>query len=198
MSQPARAKHTQSSRGEDEKSHKDISYRQYRGEEDLHLVRGLVDVELSEPYSIFTYRYFLQTWPQLCFLAFDGSSCFATIVCKLDQHGNFMRGYIAMLVVERPYRKLGIGSELVKRAVEEMKSNAADEVVLEAETTNHAALALYQNLGFIRDKRLHRYYLSGTDAFRLKLLLPLPPEPSRLTMLDIPLFMKPNPWPLRP
>ena len=46
---------------------------------------------------------------------------------------------------------------MVKQAVEEMKANAADEVVLEAETTNHGALALYQNLGFIRDKRLHRY-----------------------------------------
>ena len=48
------------------------------------------------------------------------------------------------------------GSELVKRAVEEMKRSSADEVVLEAETTNLGALALYQNLGFIHDKRLHR------------------------------------------
>lgn len=31
----------------------------------------LVDAELSEPYSIFTYRYFLRNWPHLCFLAFD-------------------------------------------------------------------------------------------------------------------------------
>ena len=45
----------------------------------------------------------------------------------------------------------------MKRAVEEMTTKAADEVVLEAETNNHGALALYQNLGFIRDKRLHRY-----------------------------------------
>ena len=34
---------------------------------------SLVDAELSEPYSIFTYRYFLRNWPQLCFLAFDKS-----------------------------------------------------------------------------------------------------------------------------
>ncbi|KAK9861103.1 hypothetical protein WJX84_009583 [Apatococcus fuscideae] len=173
MSEPAKREQS-STVGE--KSPSSFSYRQYRGEEDLHLVRGLIDVELSEPYSIFTYKYFLHHWPQLCVLAFDGSSCFGTIVCKLDQHGEFLRGYIAMLVVEQPYRKLGIGSELVKRAVKEMKDSAADEVVLEAETNNHGALALYQNLGFIRDKRLHRYYLSGTDAFRLKLLLPLPPE----------------------
>ncbi len=44
----------------------------------------------------------------------------------------------------------------MKQAVQEMKRNSADEVVLEAETHNYGALALYQNLGFIRDKRLHR------------------------------------------
>ena len=31
-------------------------------------------------------------------------------------------------------------------------------------------------MGFIRDKRLHRYYMSNQDAFRLKLLLPPPAD----------------------
>ena len=43
---------------------------------------------------------------------------------------------------------------------------------MEAEVTNLGALALYGNLGFIRAKRLHRYYLNGVDAYRLKLLFP--------------------------
>ena len=43
--------------------------------------------------------------------------------------------------------------------------------MLEAEVTNHGAIALYENLGFVRDKRLHRYYLNGSDAFRLMLWL---------------------------
>ena len=38
--------------------------------------------------------------------------------------------------------------------------------------TNKGALALYGRLGFIRAKRLFRYYLNGVDAFRLKLLFP--------------------------
>lgn len=45
------------------------------------------------------------------------------------------------------------------------------QVVLETEITNKAALRLYENLGFVRDKRLFRYYLNGVDALRLKLWL---------------------------
>lgn len=45
------------------------------------------------------------------------------------------------------------------------------QVVLETEITNQAALHLYENLGFVRDKRLFRYYLNGVDALRLKLWL---------------------------
>ena len=49
------------------------------------------------------------------------------------------------------------GTELVKLTIAEMIKGQCEEVVLEAEVTNSGALALYQNLGFIRDKRLHRY-----------------------------------------
>lgn len=44
----------------------------------------------------------------------------------------------------------------MKRSIEEMAATKADEVVLEAEVTNKGALALYKNLGFLRDKRLLR------------------------------------------
>ena len=44
-------------------------------------------------------------------------------------------------------------------------------MVLETEVTNIASLRLYENLGFIRDKRLQCYYLNGNDAFKLKLYL---------------------------
>ena len=50
-----------------------------------------------------------------------------------------------------------------------MKSSGVDEVYLEAEYVNTAALALYEKLGFSRDEKLGRYYLNGSDAYRLKL-----------------------------
>ena len=71
---------------------------------------GLIDRELSEPYSIFTYRYFLNQWPHLCHLAFAGDAACGVIVCKMDLHRQRMRGYLAMLVVDHAYRGKGIGA----------------------------------------------------------------------------------------
>lgn len=152
----------------------EIEYVSYGGEHHLPLIMQLVDEELSEPYSIFTYRYFVYIWPQLSFMAFHKGKCIGTVVCKMGEHRNTFRGYIAMLVVLKPYRGHGIATELVTRSIRVMMESGCEEVTLEAEVTNKGALALYGRLGFIRAKRLFRYYLNGVDAFRLKLLFPRP------------------------
>ena len=76
-----------------------------------------------------------------------------------------------MLSVEPEFRRIGLGKLLVQRTIDLMVDQLADEILLETEVTNGAALRLYESLGFIRDKRLSSYYLSGYDAFRLKLLI---------------------------
>lgn len=38
-----------------------------------------------------------------------------------------------------------------------MKERGAEEVVLETEVTNKSALRLYENRGFVREKRLYRF-----------------------------------------
>merc|ERR1711978_747197 len=87
------------------------------------------------------------------------------IVCKLDLHKKVTRrGYIAMLAVDQSFRKRKIGSTLVQKAIEAMVEEEAEEVVLETEITNKPALRLYEALGFVRDKRLFRYYLNGVGG----------------------------------
>ncbi|KAI9801666.1 MAG: N-alpha-acetyltransferase mak3 [Piccolia ochrophora] len=56
-------------------------------------------------------------------------------------------------------------------AIDAMIERDADEIALETEVTNTAAMKLYERLGFLRSKRLHRYYLNGNTAFRLMLYL---------------------------
>lgn len=162
----------------------EIVYRPYIGESDLPHIMSLVQTELSEPYVIYTYRYFLHQWPQLAFLAIPAGSSIpiGVIVCKQSMHKHVAnRGYIAMLSVNKNWRKRGVASTLVRRSIEVMKQHGVDEVVLETEYDNVAALALYESLGFIREKRLYRFYLNGKDAFRL--VLPIPPEEDQDTSL---------------
>lgn len=57
-----------------------------------------------------------------------------------------------MIVVLKEYRRLKIGKKLVELLIEELKKFNCDELVLETETTNTAALRFYENLGFLKEK----------------------------------------------
>ncbi|KAF8961615.1 hypothetical protein BDZ97DRAFT_1905481 [Flammula alnicola] len=143
-----------------------IYYRQYLGESDLPHIMALVQSELSEPYVIYTFRYFLHQWPHLSFLAYPNDSASSDPQSIHNDLAN--RGYIAMLSVDKKWRKRGIGQSPLPPSFP-MKE---DGIVLETEYDNFAALSLYESLGFIREKRLYRFYLNGKDAFRLVLAMP--------------------------
>lgn len=43
-----------------------VVLRPYTNEADLPVVTKLIETELSEPYNIYTYRYFLHQWYVVC------------------------------------------------------------------------------------------------------------------------------------
>ncbi|KAI4281229.1 MAG: hypothetical protein L6R38_003858 [Xanthoria sp. 2 TBL-2021] len=154
----------------------ELQYVQYHSSKEstyLAAIRQLISNDLSEPYSIYVYRYFLYQWGDLCFLALDEhDSMLGVVISKLEPHrGGPMRGYIAMLAVKKEHRGRGIATKLVRMAIDVMIERDADEIALETEVTNTAAMKLYERLGFLRSKRLHRYYLNGNSAFRFVLFV---------------------------
>ena len=49
----------------------DLRYVQYHGSKEstyLPAIRQLISKDLSEPYSIYVYRYFLYQWGHLCYM----------------------------------------------------------------------------------------------------------------------------------
>ncbi|OHS97358.1 acetyltransferase, GNAT family protein [Tritrichomonas foetus] len=148
-----------------------ILYRLYKGEEEIKEIFELIDNELSEPYGLFTYRYFTAVCPQHCLVAVDterDNKIIGAIVGRETAKGDTVKGYIAMLVVLNDYRKKGIGKQLAVQVINIMKQTC-NQIVLETEVTNTGALYLYESLGFVRTKRLYRYYLNGNEAYRLKI-----------------------------
>lgn len=46
----------------------DVTYTVYESEKQMPDIMRLITRDLSEPYSVYTYRYFIHNWPRLCFL----------------------------------------------------------------------------------------------------------------------------------
>ena len=85
------------------------------------------------------------------------------IVCKQDRHRSGTQRIHRHACCGQEHANRGLGRRLVELAVQAMRDGGCDEAVLETEVTNVGAPRLYEGLGFVRDKRLHRYYLNGNE-----------------------------------
>jgi peptide alpha-N-acetyltransferase len=126
------------------------------------------------PILVFTYRYFLYRFPQLCILAVnEADEPIGCVVGKMDEEEvsipfvipigeqqktefetetTTMVGYIGMLAVSEHYRRRGIGKALVRCILRRMRAMGCTSATLETEVTNVTAQQLYQDIfGFIRE-----------------------------------------------
>ena len=65
---------------------------------------------------------------------------------------------IITLAVRPEFRKRGVARALVEQALCDMKAQGATEIFLDVEDGNLAAIALYEALGFTRQRRRKLYY----------------------------------------
>ena len=127
---------------------------------------------MAEPYSIFTYYYFIKNWPELTVMAYLDDKPIGCILGSIDKD-NPRKAYIAMLVVLKEYRRHKVGKKLFDDFILRV-TDKVDKIVLETECVNKAALNFYIRLGFFKTRKMSNYYLSGNNAYRLKLYLRSP------------------------
>jgi len=81
---------------------------------------------------------------------------------------------ILSLGVAPPWRRRGVGGDLIGAVIAEAKRRGNASIVLEVATDNDAARRLYTRFGFVAAGRRARYYrrIDGpADAFILRLAL---------------------------
>ena len=155
-------------------------YKTYPGYQQRQRIIDLMTKYLSEPYPIYTYMYFLDLFPDCTILCYDKNKkienndyyVVGAVVGNINRKPNKSQGYIAMLAVEEEYRKKGLGRKMVELLMDTFKkSYRVNEISIETEVDNYAALGLYESFGFVRTKMYINYYLNSNSAYKLKLFL---------------------------
>lgn len=83
---------------------------------------------------------------------------FAGVIDTVDQLE------ITNIVVKKDYRKNGIGNELLVELITLAKEDGKDKIILEVNSTNLAAIKLYEKNGFKNVGFRKKYYNNTYDA----------------------------------
>jgi ribosomal-protein-alanine N-acetyltransferase len=79
---------------------------------------------------------------------------------------------VVTLAVVPSQRRRGVGTALLRDAMDHAHRQGAAAMFLEVDIGNLAAQSLYRRLGFVQVGRRPRYYASGADALILRAGLP--------------------------
>ncbi|MGA2199567.1 MAG: ribosomal protein S18-alanine N-acetyltransferase [Nitrososphaerales archaeon] len=148
------------------------------GPEDIPSVINVNMVTLPEHYSDYFYYDILKDFPSTFLLAEEGGKVVGYIMCRIEyglsmtkRFGLAKKGHIISVAVLEAFRSRGIGSMLIKEALEEVRKSSGKECYLEVRTTNKGAIELYEKLGFKTSSTLHGYYKDGESAYTMAMPL---------------------------
>jgi ribosomal-protein-alanine N-acetyltransferase len=118
-------------------------------------------------YSRRTLRWFLGLPGAQCLVAEVSSLREARIAGFLVAEANRHRAHIITLDVSEPYRRMGIGSALLRETERRLAERGVEEIELETATSNQAGVAFWERHGYRSAGVLRRYYLGCLDAFHM-------------------------------
>lgn len=130
---------------------------------------------LPENYGLKYYMYHILTWPQLQYVAISNNRIVGYVMGKMNDendnsNNNDKHGHITSLAVARPYRKLGLATQLMNATQYQMRLlYNATYCSLHVRISNAAAVHLYSNtLKFTPHQVEHKYYADGEDAYDMR------------------------------
>lgn len=77
---------------------------------------------------------------------------------------NDREGHIISIAVDKNYRRLGVGSKLLSRAINVLSLLEIDKVMLEVNENNNSAVEFYKSFKFRIDRIVPKYYENQDGA----------------------------------
>jgi len=141
--------------------------------EDLDKVIEINRRNLPENYPTYFFRLHYESFPKAFLVAEVGGEVVGYVMCRVERsrklytkEGEGLQGHIISLAVNPEVRRMGIGTELMVKAMRALyEVYGVDEYYLEVRVSNAPAINLYKKLGFKPVTVLKHYYLDGEDAY---------------------------------
>ncbi len=150
---------------------------QYRIEkvkyEELPVVKSLNEMLLPENYPMYFYENLFQNFGEAFLVAKVDDEIVGYIMCRVEKEFKFefpLRfrkvGHIVSIAIKPNYRRLGIGTSLMKIAMENLRRiYEVEYVYLEVRVSNTPAIKFYEKLGFKISRTVEGYYRDGESAY---------------------------------
>jgi ribosomal-protein-alanine N-acetyltransferase len=139
---------------------------------DIPSVISVNAATLPEHYSDYFYYEILNEFPNTFIVAELGGAVISYIMCRTEyglsvikRFGIARKGHIISIATLEAHRGKGVGTTLIRRAMDEMRTVGCKEVFLEVRVTNDEAVALYKKLGFQVTGTMQGYYKDGESAY---------------------------------
>ena len=141
---------------------------------DLAAICAIEDRSFVTPYPPSLLKQLLQEYSQSFFVATnDAGKILGYCVCSIKDKS----AHLISLAVNSKFRRKGVATALLRRAVESLGANGIDQFWLEVKVNNLEAIGLYLKFGFRNAGVLKAYYSDGSDAVRMHLVLRAPNVP---------------------
>ena len=140
--------------------------------DDIQAVIQINMETLPEHYSDYFYYEILNEFPNTFIVADLKGEIVSYVMCRTEYGLSVMRrfglarkGHIISVATMEGHRGKGIGTSLIKRAMEELSKEGCKEVFLEVRVTNDDAVRLYRKLNFQVTGTMQGYYKDGESAY---------------------------------
>jgi [ribosomal protein S18]-alanine N-acetyltransferase len=135
---------------------------------DLHAISIIEDDSFPTPYPPVLFERLLDECSESFFVATNQEGkLVGYCVCSLNGES----AHLISIAVQSDYRRRGVATKLLHRAMEFLIEARIVELRLEVNPRNVDAARLYSKLGFETIEVLEGYYSDGGDAIRMRLTM---------------------------
>jgi ribosomal-protein-alanine N-acetyltransferase len=114
------------------------------------------------------YRYYLRNAQALLLLGMRDGAPVASVLAISGRASRSEVGRILSIAVAPGHRRLGIGLNLLREALQTLRERGCKRVYLDVAERAVAARALFDSVGFEPARRLPAYYGDGIDGIRMR------------------------------